>query len=241
MRPLTVLLLAVGLASAGSGCDAQDRERTSDDAAPGSLAAQSSPEAGQDAAPNQDAGPGAQGARVSFGQTMGDPEAPIQVVEFSDFGCPYCARFARSTLPEIRDDYIERGIVHWRYVPVVFGFPGGEAMGAAAVCAAELGGAEGFWQAHDLLYERQTALRGDDTRARLLEWLPETGLDRDRLEQCLDDPATRDLLVSHTRTAQEWYVRGTPTFLINGVPMAGAMPYEFFEKVFATVLDPRGL
>ncbi len=223
------------MALAATGCDAQETAPRETAAAEPNAA----PAAARSAA--QEAGPRNQGARIEFGQTLGDPDAPIQVVEFSDFGCPYCARFARATLPRIRDDYIEHGIVHWRYVPVVFGFPGGETMGAAAVCAADQGGSDAFWQTHDLLYARQTALRGDDTRARLLEWLPEVGIDAVALEQCLDDPATRGVLVAHTRASREWYVRGTPTFLVNGVPMSGAMPYEFFQKVFATVLDPSGL
>ncbi|MEJ2503456.1 MAG: thioredoxin domain-containing protein [Gemmatimonadota bacterium] len=180
-------------------------------------------------------------ADLDLGYTLGDPSAPIAVVEFSDFGCPYCARFARTTLPGIRQDYIDAGLVRWRYVPVVFGFPGGELMGTAAECAADQGGGALFWRVHDLLYERQTALRSPDARPRLVEWLGELGVDTARLEACMDAPGTRERLAEHNQVAQKWYVRGTPTFLVNGVPMSGAMPPEFFQRVFATVLDPSGL
>ena len=180
-------------------------------------------------------------ADLELGHTLGDPGAPIAVVEFSDFGCPYCARFARGTLPGIRQEFIDEGLVRWRYVPVVFGFPGGDLMGAAAECASDQGGDDLFWRVHDLFYERQTALRSPDARPRMVEWLGEIGVDAERLEACLDAPSTRERLLEHNRTAQQWYVRGTPTFLVNGVPMSGAMPTEFFQRVFATVLDPSGL
>jgi protein-disulfide isomerase len=176
-----------------------------------------------------------------MGYTLGPDQAPIAVVEFSDFGCPYCARFARTTFPTLHDEYIDSGTIRWRFVPVVFGFPGGELMGEAAVCAAKLGGDEMFWRAHDLLYTRQQALRGDNVRPVLLDWIAGLGVDRGALDACIDAPETAALLRRHTNAAREWYVRGTPTFLVNGVPMAGAAPTDFFRKVFETVLDPSGL
>lgn len=180
-------------------------------------------------------------ASIRVGHTMGDAGAPIAVVEFSDFGCPYCARFARGTLPRIRHELIDEGVVRWRYVPVTFGFAGGQVMGAAAACAAEQGGTDAFWRVHDLFYARQVALRGEDARARILDWLAELGLDPTTLDRCIDAPSTRALLDRHNEIAREWYVRGTPTFLVNGVPMSGALPFDYFRRVFGTVLDPSGL
>lgn len=180
-------------------------------------------------------------AMVEVGHVMGDPDAPIAVVEFSDFGCPYCARFARTTMPEIERKFIDEGLVRWRYVPVTFGFAGGELMGVAAECAARQGGSEAFWEVHDLFYARQVALRGDDARPRILDYLAELGLDRTALDTCMNDPATRALLETHNQASQQWLVRGTPTFVVNGVPMSGALPLAFFEQVFATMLDPSGL
>ncbi len=162
-------------------------------------------------------------------------------MEFSDFGCPYCARFARTTLPGIRSEFIDQGLVRWRYVPVTFGFPGGRLMGAAAECAASLGGRDAFWRAHDLMYTRQVALRGEGARPQLLDWLAEQGLDREELDRCIDDPSTLATLDAHTQAAQSWFVRGTPSFVINGVPMSGALPLDFFRRVLSTALDPSGL
>lgn len=179
--------------------------------------------------------------RVEVGYSVGSPNAPVAVVEFSDFGCPYCGRFAVSTFPDLHREYIEAGLVRWRYVPVSFGFAGGALMGAAAECAGRAGGDEGFWRAHEVLYRNQTALRGGDALERMVGWLAETGVDADRLQSCIREPGTAAAIEANNRAAQEWMVRGTPTFLVNGTPMSGALPIDFFRKVLDTALDPSGL
>jgi protein-disulfide isomerase len=237
LKITAITIVATALAGL-AGCDAADARSAAD-----------APRADEAEAPALNAGAGAQpmapapqqGASIDLGFTRGDPEAPIKVVEFSDFGCPYCARFARATLPVLTEEYIEPGTIRWRFVPVVFGFPGGELMGSAAICAAEQGGQEAFWQAHDLLYTRQQPLRAEGARPQLLDWMAEAGLDRGALATCIDAPATAATLRRHTDAARRWYVRGTPTFVVNGVPMAGAAPTAFFRQIFETVLDPSGL
>jgi protein-disulfide isomerase len=179
--------------------------------------------------------------RMDAGYRLGSPDAPVAVVEFSDFGCPYCGRFAQSTFRDLHRQYIDAGLVRWRYVPVSFGFAGGAVMGAAAVCAAAQAGDEGFWRAHDVLYRHQAALRGPEALDRILEWLAGEGLDPQRLNACVRDPATAGILEANNQVAAEWLVRGTPTFLINGTPMSGALPTEFFQKVLDTALNPSGL
>jgi hypothetical protein len=74
-------------------------------------------------------------------------------------------------------------------------------MGAAAVCAGQQAGEEGFWQAHDILYRHQTALRGPDALGRILDFLDEAGLDRDRLGACIRDPGTAAALEANNRVA----------------------------------------
>jgi protein-disulfide isomerase len=179
--------------------------------------------------------------QIEVGYRLGAADAPVAVVEFSDFGCPYCGRFAVGTFPELHREYIDAGLVRWRYIPVSFGFAGGALMGAAAECAGRLEGDAGFWRAHDVLYRHQSALRGADALERMLGWLAEEGLDRRRVEACIRDPATAAALQANNRVAEEWLVRGTPTFLVNGVPMSGALPTDFFRKVLDTALDPSGL
>ncbi len=236
MRSRTpVLLITVGLGLAGcrpaSDAEAAEPAVTSAAKAPGPAAKGGAP--AQAASTVQE--PEAPGHRV------GRADAPIVVVEFSDFGCPYCARFARTTFPELRDDVVKSGMVRWRYVPVTFGFPGGRLMAAAAECAAEIGGEQAFWRMHDMLYRNQPLFREDDGPARLLAKVDSLGLERRRMETCLQSPTVAGRLQANNLAAQEWLVRGTPTFIINGVPTSGAMPTAFFHKMFSTLLDPGSL
>jgi protein-disulfide isomerase len=186
-------------------------------------------------------GPGRPGAEGSDPYRLGHPDAPVAVVEFSDFGCPYCARFARNTMPALRDEYVARGRVRWRYVPVVMGFPGGDLMGAAAVCTAQLHGRDAFWRVHDIFYERQASVRSAQARPLVLGWLAELGLDRTALDRCMDAPETLARLNANNQEAVRWNIGGTPTFVINGVPMSGAYPTAFFRQILDTVLDPSNL
>jgi hypothetical protein len=76
----------------------------------------------------------------SIGHDRGTDAAPVRVVEFSDFGCPYCGEFAREVHPALHREYVETGRVRWTYVPVVMGvFRNGGAAALAAECAAEQG------------------------------------------------------------------------------------------------------
>jgi protein-disulfide isomerase len=179
--------------------------------------------------------------RIDAGYQLGSPDAPVAVVEFSDFGCPYCGQFALGTFPDLHREYIDAGLVRWRYIPVSFGFAGGALMGAAAECAGQAEGADGFWRAHDVLYRHQTALRGPEALDRMLAFLAEEGFDREQLNACIREPATVATLEANNRVAEEWMVRGTPSFLVNGTPMSGALPSDFFRIILDTTLDPSGL
>lgn len=246
MRPIHALILVTILAA--PGCDTAVPEARAADgpAARGETAAQpaSAPSAAEAAPPRAPAPFQEQTvdpATFDIGYTLGPQESPIAVVEFSDFGCPFCARFARTTLPILEDEYIDAGTARWRFVPVVFGFAGGQLMGSAAVCAAQQGGDELFWEVHELFYTRQQSLRGDGARPALMDWIAELGVDREALDTCIDAPETEAILQANTQAAVDWGVRGTPSFLVNGVPMSGAMPTDFFRRVFSTVMDPSGL
>jgi protein-disulfide isomerase len=179
--------------------------------------------------------------RIEAGYQLGAPDAPVVVVEFSDFGCPYCGQFALGTFPDLHREYIEAGLVRWRYIPVSFGFAGGALMGAAAECAGRLEGADGFWRAHEALYRHQTALRGPEALERMLGFLDAVGLNPADINACIREPATAATLEANNRVAEEWFVRGTPSFLVNGAPMSGAMPTDFFRTILDTTLDPSGL
>ncbi len=162
----------------------------------------------------------------------GDPNAPVTVVEFADFNCGYCGKWAKETLPQINEKYVKEGKVRMAYVhyPIL----GADSMTAAegTECVAKLK-QDAFWDYHILLYDKQGIGYTKDNLASLAE---EMGVNRAEFEACMDNFQDRPLIEDDIRLAQVMGVRGTPAFLVNGIPLAGAYPYEDFERVIDGVL-----
>jgi protein-disulfide isomerase len=161
---------------------------------------------------------------------QGDANAPITLVEFGDFNCGYCGKWAHETLPLIDEKYIKTGKVRMAYVhyPIL----GDDSMTAAegAECAAQQ---DNFWAYHNSLYANQGI---GFTPANLTKIAADLGLNQAAFEQCLANFKDRPALEDDIRLAQVMGVRGTPAFLVNGVPLAGAYPYDDFERIIEGIL-----
>lgn len=174
----------------------------------------------------------------NLGYGRGAAGAPVVVYEFADFGCGYCARFAAETYPELHRDFVETGKVRWTYVPFVIGmFPNGEEAARTAECAAEQGG---FWEMHDHLFRRQAEWKSTANAPRLFGgYAAELGLDTGRFEACyLQDLAGARTRLNN-RAAAALRIRATPTFIINGRVVEGALPAEQFRQIL-TMLGEAG-
>ena len=171
-----------------------------------------------------------------IGFDFGSADAPVKVVEFSDFGCGYCRRFHTETFPTLMKEYVETGKVQWKYVTFVSGmFPNGKAAAFAGECAGEQGL---FEPMSALLYERQPEWKGESDPAVALEALArEAGADIGRYRECVaaDRPGAR--LRSGFLTGARVGVRGTPTFMINGIPLVGAQPPQMWADIFTAIGD----
>jgi protein-disulfide isomerase len=160
----------------------------------------------------------------------GDKNAPIVVVEFSDFQCPFCGRFFRTVEPDVRKQYIDTGKVTFVYKHMAI--LGQESIwaGEAAECAADQGK---FWEYHDLVFSRQSGEnQGAFTKENLLGFAKELNLDMSKFEPCLKNDQTLDRVQADTQEGQAAGVRGTPSFFINGQPIVGAQPLEAFQAAF---------
>ncbi len=171
---------------------------------------------------------------TEIGFNSGSPDAPIKVLEFSDFGCGYCRRFHAETFPALVEDYIETGKVEWKYVTFVSGmFPNGRAAALAAECAGEQ---ERFAPMRDLLYERQSEWKSLSNPARALESLAvSAGADAEEYGECVAEERPLPRIRSGFLTGARIGVRGTPTFLVNGMPLVGAQPIELWADIFTVV------
>jgi len=165
-------------------------------------------------------------ANLSSGENVkGSPDAPITIVEFSDFECPFCLRFFKETMPKIEGDYVATGKA--RIVFRNFPLPShGQAEGAAeaAECAGRQGG---FWLMHDRLFQNQDSLSQDNYR----KWAGELGLNAASFNECLDSGAAKASVEDNIRMGADAGIIAVPSFFINGRPVTGAQPYSTFEKI----------
>ncbi len=161
---------------------------------------------------------------------QGNPDAPVTLVEFGDFNCGYCGKWAAETLPLIDEKYIKTGKVRMAYVHFPILGPDSMTAAEAAECAAQQ---NNFWDYHNLLYVNQGT---GFTPANLTQLAGELGLDTSTFEACLANFPDRASLEDDIRLSQVMGVRGTPAFLVNGFPLAGAYPYADFERVIEGAL-----
>ncbi len=156
------------------------------------------------------------------GPVRGKMDAPVTIVEFSDFQCPFCVR-ARPALKRVREVYGEKVRFAFRHFPLAFHQQAQKA-GEAASCA---GDQDRFWEMHDRLWANSSKLRPAD----LKEHATALGLDTEAFTQCLDSGRYASLVLEDARAGTELGVSGTPAFFINGRPLVGAQPFEAFAKV----------
>jgi protein-disulfide isomerase len=169
---------------------------------------------------------------------MGDVDAPVVMVEYADFQCPFCGVFARDTHPELQARYVDEGIlrIEYRDVPIL-----GEESMTAALGGRAAANQGAFWEFHDEVYaEDRERNAGELAAERLVEMAGALGLDTERFAQDLDDPATMEAVQRDLQEARELGVSSTPAFLINGRPVLGAQPLESFVAVIEDAAAEAG-
>lgn len=154
---------------------------------------------------------------------QGDPSAPVTLVEFSDYECPYCLG-VMPTLKRIREAYGDRVRLVWKDFPLTQIHPAAFKAAEAAHCA---GDQDRYWEYHDLLFANQQALQPP----RLVELAGELGLDTDVFRSCLDSDRHAVRVQEGVTQGTRLGVNSTPTTFINGRVLAGAHEYETFAAI----------
>lgn len=179
--------------------------------------------------PGPAAGTVVEGVDVSRDPVQGPADAPVTIVEFSDFECPFCGRFARETAPALRRQYGDR--LRWIFVnyPLQSIHPGAYDLALAGECAHEQGE---FWAWYDAVFSDRYGSSGIDARrvARDLE------LDLERFDACHRNAAHAAEVAADLEEGQKFYILGTPTFFVNGKRLEGALPPERFASVIDSIL-----
>ncbi len=158
--------------------------------------------------------------------SLGNPDAPVTIVEFSDFECPFCGRFFHTVLPEIKEKYVKTGKARFIYrdFPLSTIHTMAEKAAEAGECADEQGK---FWPYHDVIFERQQQL----SVANLKAWAVELGLNASQFNNCLDSGKYSDEIEKDIRDGESAGVRGTPGTFVNGRMISGAVPFEQFAAI----------
>ena len=155
---------------------------------------------------------------------LGPDDAPVTIIEFSDFECPYCQRYHQQVLSEIRANYEGQVRFIFKDFPLTSVHPNALPAAAAALCAKEQ---DAFWDYHDLLFSMGEGLSDEA----YLAYAQQLELDTEAFSQCVAEERYNEEVLADLEFAANLGVRSTPTFLINGLPVIGAQPYEVFAQV----------
>jgi protein-disulfide isomerase len=175
------------------------------------------------------------GEPVSLDKSMGAEDAPVVVVEYGDFQCPYCKQFAAGAGQQVREEYVPGGQV--RFVYRHLAFLGEESTWAAEAseCADEQGF---FWEYHDRLYEEQGAENsGVFDQENLKRFGAELGLDASQFDQCLESRKYRDRVQDDVNDARRRQIDSTPSLLVNGQLIRGGASYQILRSAIESALN----
>lgn len=176
---------------------------------------------------------------VELGYNLGSRDAPVKIIEFSDFGCGYCRRFHQETFAALRKEFIDTGKYEWKFMPFITGmFKNSLAATEAAECTLEQSPQE-FESLSERLWTDQPDWKGSNNPEDVVrDWVDELGADMEQFDSCLREDRRMDRIADATAVAQQIGVRGTPTFyIVNFGPVQGALPVQAFRGILGAVYD----
>lgn len=170
---------------------------------------------------------------------LGQDSAPVTLVEFADFRCPFCEQFYTNTFPQLQQDYINTGKVKMYFRHWAFLGPASITASDAAECANEQGH---FWDYYNWLYKNQPSETDTSmyTTDKLSQAAGDLGMDTNQFSQCLDSKKYEKNVTDDYNAGQKAGVSGTPTFYINGTQIVGAVPYAQIKSAIDDALKKAG-
>ncbi len=161
-------------------------------------------------------------------RAMGEPDAPITVIEYASMTCTHCAHFDKETFPKLKEQYIDTGKVYY----ILREFPLDPVATAAFMLARCLPDEDKYFPFVDALFKTQNAWAFvDNPEQGLFRMAQQAGFTKEKFESCLTNQDILDRVNAvKKRAIDEFGVSSTPTFFINGDVVRGALPWEDFEK-----------
>ena len=173
-------------------------------------------------------------------RTKGSPNAPITVLEIADFQCPACRVFWAETMPLLQREYVDPGKIRLLFVnlPLVAIHPNAAAAHEFAMCAAAQ---DRFWPVHDMLFDQQAVwAQLDDPSPYFYSVAAATDVAVDSLDACVTDGRMRDLIMREAESVVRAGVQSTPSFVIEGGLLAGAVPIEGWRPILDSIYAAKG-
>jgi protein-disulfide isomerase len=168
----------------------------------------------------------------AVGPAMGPEDAPVTIVEFSDFECPYCLRI-HPTLKQVMENYEGQVRLVFRQFPLNNIHPSAQKAAEASLCADEQGS---FWEMHDAMFDNPSHLHIAD----LKRYAAEIGLEEETFATCLDSGKYAATVTADLNAGRTLGVTGTPALFINGRFLSGAQPYNVISRVIDDELQRGG-
>ena len=168
---------------------------------------------------------------AATGPSRGPAKAPVTIVEFSDFECPYCVR-AEEAVKQVLAAYPDKVRLVYRDYPLPIHARAQKAS-EAALCAGDQGK---YWEMHEKLFANHKELEID----KLKQHAKDLALDAARFGKCLDSGEKATVVEASKKAGEEAGVTGTPAFFINGRPLTGAQPFEKFKEIIDHELRASG-
>ena len=169
---------------------------------------------------------------------LGDVDAPVVMLAYSEFQCPFCGKFARDTEPTLVEKYVEDGTlrIEWRDFPYLGPESSVAARGGRAAAAQDR-----FWEFEEAMYADQLPPNsGNLDEDYLVSVAEDIGLDVDQFREDMASPEVERAVEKDFSEGQAIGVTGTPAFVINGVPVIGAQPTEVFEQTIEKAAQDAG-
>ncbi len=170
----------------------------------------------------------------------GNPNAPILIVEYSDYDCPFCKSF-HDTMTQIMNEYGVDGKVAWVYrqFPIAQLHPNAPRISEAALCVGEVAGNDAFWKFSDQIFQNR-AINEQTNISKLPEYATIAGADKDKFIKCLESGSMKSKVTASYNEGVSAGIQGTPhSFVIIGnqqAPIEGAQPYEVVKQVVENLL-----
>jgi protein-disulfide isomerase len=173
---------------------------------------------------------------------LGDPEAGVTVVEFTDYQCPFCSRFERSTFKQLKQNYIDTGKVRWVVLDMPLSFHKDALFASqAAHCANEQ---DKFWELRELFFQNQKKLQPED----IARYAQQVGIKPEAFNTCINSNRYQENIQRDITEAGKQRITGTPTFVIgmsapdvvSGKRIVGAQHYNVFSSEIEALLKKKG-